>query len=147
VSHADAAGNTDGVGLAAINDHGIGAVRHLYALRRPLPPFSRNPVPPNVRVEIDVSIPGNNSVLTCHSESFLISNKILSLTLASSRAAEPQAKRKNRDHHEAHEVHEERELTTKGAKSCQSEVSETFVSFVIFVVRVYFSNNISMTNS
>ena len=57
---AHAAGDADGIGLAAIDHHRVGAIGHLHALGRALAPFSLDAVPPNIGVEIDVSIAGND---------------------------------------------------------------------------------------
>jgi hypothetical protein len=63
VRHPDAAGNADGVGLAAIDHHGIRPIGHFNALRRSVSPPGCDTVSPDVRVEIDMSIPGDNFIV------------------------------------------------------------------------------------
>jgi hypothetical protein len=66
VSDANAASDTDGVGLAAVDDDRVRAVGHFHALGRALAILCLNTIAPDIRVEIDVSIAGDAFVLTSH---------------------------------------------------------------------------------
>ncbi len=66
MSDAHAAGDADGVRLAAVDDDGIGAIGHFYALGRALTMLGLHAVAPNIGIEIDVSVAGNAFVLTWH---------------------------------------------------------------------------------
>src|SRR5262249_44420214 len=66
VRYAHAARDADSVGLAAVDDDRVRAVRHLHALWRPVAPFAGDAAAPYVWIEVDVSVSGDDFVLTRH---------------------------------------------------------------------------------